>query len=190
MKIIRKSVLDIATLTAIHGRAGIRAATEHEDSYEYLGSLAKAQAAPGAVQTFNPRENGSDYFWYSHPAVSTLASTATNATALINLDADSNFYCVALSYQCSIADAILTESTNVIPLVRVLITDTGSGKSLMNTPQSMGAIMGDGKRPYRLVRPRVFMANATIQLNFTAYVAAGTTYSDLQITFHGYKVYT
>lgn len=139
--------------------------------------------------TFNPRETGSDYFWYTHPAISTLANTAPNATGLINLDADSDFYCIALSYQASIADAALTESGNVIPLVRVQITDTGSGKALMNTPISLAAMAGDGKRPYRLARPRVFLSNATIQIAYTSYVAAGTTYTDLQLVFHGYKVY-
>lgn len=138
---------------------------------------------------FNPRENGSDYFWYTHTAISTLSSVAPTATGLINLDADSDFYCVALSYQASIADAALTENSNVIPLIRLQITDTGSGKALMNTPMSLAAIAGDGKRPYRLVRPRVFLSNATIQLSFTSYVIAGTTYSDLQVVFHGYKVY-
>lgn len=146
-----------------------------------------AESSRAAV--FNPRENGSDYFWYSHTAISTLASTAPNATALINLDADSDFYCVALSYHASVADAALTEATNVIPLVRLQITDTGSGKALMNTPVPLSAIAGDGKRPYRLVRPRVFLSNATIQLAFTSYVAAGTTYSDLQLVLHGYKIY-
>ena len=142
-----------------------------------------------AAQVFNPRENGSDYFWYTHQAVSTLSSVSPTAASLINLDADSDFYCVALSYQVSIADAALTESTNIIPLVRILLTDTGSGKALMNTPISLGALAGDGKRPYRFVRPRVFLSNATIQIGFTSYVAAGTTYSDLQLVFHGYKVY-
>lgn len=42
MKIIRKAVLDIATLTAVAGLAGIRAATEFEDSYEHKGALAQA----------------------------------------------------------------------------------------------------------------------------------------------------
>ena len=140
-------------------------------------------------QVFNPRENGSDYFWYTHTAINTLSSVAVTAVGLINLDADSDFYCVALSYQASIADAALTESSNVLPLVRVLITDTGSGKALMNAPISLSALAGDGKRPYRLVRPRVFLSNATIQIGYTSYVAAGTTYSDLQLVLHGYKVY-
>jgi hypothetical protein len=50
-------------------------------------------------------------------------------------------------------------------------------------------ITGGGKRPYRFVRPRVFIANATIQLAFNGqFLAAGTTYN-IQFIFHGYKVY-
>jgi hypothetical protein len=59
----------------------------------------------------------------------------------------------------------------------------------MNTPIPITALAGDGKRPYRLARPRVFLANATIQIGYTSYVAPGTTYTDVQLVLHGYKVY-
>jgi hypothetical protein len=140
-------------------------------------------------QVFAPKDNGSDYFWYTHPPISTLASTAPNATQFVQTDADSDFYCVALSYAASIADAALTESSNVLPLVRLLITDTGSGKSLMNAALPMYAFLGDGKRPYRLARPRVFGSNATIKFDYSSFVTAGTTYSDVQTVLHGYKIY-
>lgn len=136
---------------------------------------------------FNPRNSNADYFWYSN-RVTGLSSVSTTATGLINLDSDSDFYCVGMSYTADIAAAALTESTNVLPLITVLITDTSSGKALMNTPVPIPSIMGDGKRPYRFVRPRVFPANGTIQLAYTAYVAAGTTYN-ITVTLHGYKVY-
>jgi hypothetical protein len=146
---------------------------------------------PREIDNFNPREGGSDYFWYA-ATVTGLQSTATTGTSIINIDADSDFYCVALSYQAVVLTGalggILTEATNVIPVVTIQITDTGSGKSLMNTPIPIGAIMGDGKRPYRLIRPRVFQSNATVQLNYTAYVVAGTIYQ-ITTVLHGYKVY-
>jgi hypothetical protein len=145
-------------------------------------------STPQPVTTFNPRENGSDYFWYS-VRVTGLSSVAPTGIGIINLDADADFYCVALTYQADIAGAALTESTNLLPLVTVLLTDSGSGKALMNAPLLLPAMMGDGKRPYRLVRPRVFMANATIQMSFNAgFLAAGTTYN-IQVVLHGYKVY-
>jgi hypothetical protein len=142
--------------------------------------------------TFNPRENGSDYFWYQSRIVG-ISSVAPVANSLINLDADSDFYCVALTSVTDVNTAGLgaayTESAAPLPLVTLLVTDTGSGKNLSNGPLMIPGITGDGKRPYRFVRPRVFIANATIQLAFNAqFMAAGTTY-DIQIIFHGYKVY-
>lgn len=143
------------------------------------------------IAAFNPRETGEDYFWYA-VSVSGLQSTAPTATSLINIDADSDFYCVAFSYQASIITAnlgaLVTEATNVIPLVTLQINDTGSGKSLSNIPISLGAYAGDGKRPYRLVRPRVFLSNATVQLNWASYVVAGSVYR-IDWVMHGYKVY-
>jgi hypothetical protein len=146
----------------------------------------------GQNTSFNPRENGSDYFWYQQ-RIQAISSAAPTANAQINLDADSDFYCVALTHVTDINTAGLgaayTESTNPLPLVTLLITDTGSGKNLMNGPLMIPGFAGDGKRPYRFVRPRVFMANATIQLAFSGvFLAAGTSY-DIQIIFHGYKVY-
>jgi hypothetical protein len=129
----------------------------------------------GQGTSFNPRENGSDYFWYQQ-RIQAISSAAPTANAQINLDADSDFYCVALTSVTDINTAGLG-------------ADTGSGKNLMNGPLMIPGFTGDGKRPYRFVRPRVFMANATIQLAFSGvFLAAGTSY-DIQIIFHGYKVY-
>lgn len=142
---------------------------------------------PAVDGAFNPRVGNKDFFWYS-ARITGLASTAPTGTSLINIDADADFYCVALSYQADIAGAVQTESSWVIPLVNLLITDAGSGKALMNNPVPMASFFGDGKRPYRLIRPRVFAASATIQLNYTSYVAAGTTYN-ITTVLHGYKAY-
>lgn len=142
---------------------------------------------PNVDGAFNPRVGNKDFFWYSARQTG-LSSVAPTGTQLINIDADADFYAVAMTYQADIAVAALTENTNVIPLVNLLITDTGSGKALSNNAIPIPAFMGDGKRPYRLIRPRVFAASSTIQLGFTSYVAAGTTYN-ITIVFHGYKVY-
>jgi hypothetical protein len=140
---------------------------------------------------FNPREGNEDYFFYA-ATVTGLQSTAASATSIINIDADSDFLCTALSYQAVITTAglgaLVTEATNVIPVVTLQINDTGSGKSLMNQPVPLGSIAGDGKRPYRLPRPRVFQSNATVQLNWLAYVVAGTIYQ-INFVMHGIKQY-
>lgn len=140
-----------------------------------------------APRVFNPKAGNEDYFWYG-ARVTGLSSVAVNGTSIINIDADADFYCVGFSYQADVAVAALTEATNVIPLVTLQITDTGSGKAMMNTPLPLASIAGDGKRIYRLVRPRVFQSNATVQLAWASYVAAGTTYA-ITFVMHGFKVY-
>ncbi|HYM34704.1 MAG TPA: hypothetical protein VET48_04860 [Steroidobacteraceae bacterium] len=133
---------------------------------------------------FNPKTGNRDFFWFAHAKISIAA--AANATSTILLDADGDFYCVAMSYWADIAAAAVTDSGWIIPLVTVQLTDSGSGYALMNTPIPIGSFMGDGKRPYRLIRPRVFSAQAQIQFSFNNFSVA-TTYN-LQVILHGYKI--
>jgi hypothetical protein len=134
---------------------------------------------------FDPRTDGSDYYWYvANPGA--LAAAATGNTS-IQIDAGTDFYWIATTIQADIAGAILTEATNIIPLVTILINDTGTSRNLSNAPTPIPSICGDGKRPYRLVRPRLFRANSIINLTFTSYAVAGTTYSNLYFLMHGYR---
>lgn len=131
---------------------------------------------------------GRDWFFYIAD-VAAISTAVPNVATPLQIDADSDFYWVATSYQADIAAATLTEATNVVPLVRLQMQDTGTGRFFQNAPMALGAIAGDGKRPYRLPRPRRFGKNATININWTNAVAAGTTYR-IQLVLHGYKIYT
>jgi hypothetical protein len=165
-----------------------------------MGSNMQTSMAAGAASAprnnmmapniFDPRTDGSDYYWYianpTNAGVSPLASGATG-NASIQIDAGTDFYWIATTIQADISGAVLTESTDVIPLVTVLINDTGTSRNLMNAPIPIGSLAGDGKRPYRIVRPRLFRANSIINLTFTNYAVAGTTYTNLYLTLHGYR---
>jgi hypothetical protein len=138
-----------------------------------------------APNIFDPRTDGSDYYWYvTNP--NAIAPAAT-ANASIQIDAGTDFYWIATTIQADLQGGALTESTNIIPLVTVLINDTGTSRNLMNAPVPVPNIVGDGKRPYRLVRPRLFRANSIIGFTFTGYQAAGTTYTNLFFVLHGYR---
>lgn len=137
---------------------------------------------------FDPRSGNEDYFWYvtQPPAI---AAAAAPQSSLIQIDADSRFLWIGTSYQADIAGAVLTEATNVIPLVTVQIQDGGSGKYLSNAPLPLAAVAGDGKRPYMLIGPRVFQKNSTINFNW-AYVAAAAAASyTIRLVLHGIKLY-
>ena len=143
--------------------------------------------APSATDPYvvsGPRD------WYSYTATVPSASFGAAATyqATISIEADSYFYLNALSYQADIAGGALTESTNVLPIATVVILDTGSGRQLMAQPASLVAIAGDGKRPYRLPKPRRFAPTSQIVLTFVN-LSAATAYN-IRFTLHGFKVYS
>lgn len=149
------------------------------------GSAASPRSNMLPPNIFDPRTDGSDYYWYVTNIAAALAA-AGGTSSQIQIDAGTDFYWLATSYQADIAGGALTESGNIIPLVTVLINDTGTSRNLSNSAVPIPALAGDGKRPYRLVRPRLFRANSVINITYANY-SAGTTYANLFLTFHGYR---
>lgn len=139
-------------------------------------------------QAFNPKMDGKyDYFWYG-TSVTGIAAAGGIGQSTIQFDADSQYALIAITYQADIALAAVTEATNVIPLVTVNMQDGGSGKYLMNQPIALPAIGGDGKNPYRLIGPRIFQPNSTLNINWVNYSAASVY--NVRLVFHGIKIYT
>lgn len=120
--------------------------------------------------------------------VTGLVSTAPNGSSQLQIDNGYDFYWYAMTHQADIAGAIQTESSLVIPLVTVLMNDSSANRNLQNVPTPLTAQSGYGERPYRLIRPRLFPANTVISFTWVAYVAAGTTYSNIYHTLHGYRI--
>jgi len=149
------------------------------------GSAASPRSSMLPPNIFDPRTDGSDYYWYVTNIGASVAAAGVTSTS-VQIDAGTDFYWIASSYQIDISGASLTESSNIIPLLTVLINDTGTSRNLMNSAVPLPAIAGDGKRPYRLVRPRLFRANSVINFTWTNYSNA-TTYSDVYFTLHGYR---
>lgn len=150
----------------------------------------QVQSQPYQGPIFNPKNGPEDYFWYATSPAG-ISSVAANAQSQIQFDADSQFLWIATSYQANIGGALVEESTNVIPLVNLQMQDGGSGKYLSNAPLPLGAIAGDGKRPYRLIGPRVWQPNSTLNINWSAVsnLVAGSTYS-ITLVLHGLKLYS
>lgn len=158
-----------------------------------FGDAVAAAAPPGQpmpvmsddLDFFDPNTDGSDIMFYT-TNVQGLASTSPNGTSTIQIDSGVDFFWTATTYQADLVGAAQTESGLVIPLVNVLINDTGSRKNLMNVALPVSSIAGFGERPYRLIRPRLFRASSTINFTWTSIVAAGTTYTNLFFVMHGY----
>src|SRR5487761_522442 len=146
-------------------------------------------------QIFDPRLNGADWYTYvtdagNSPAPAgagaNLAAGATSNTN-VQIDAGTDFYLIALTFQAQVSGAGgLTESSNPIPLVTMQLNDSGSTRNLFSIAVPIGAIAGDAKRPFRMIRPRLFRALSNLSFTFTS-LEPSTVYSHLYVLLHGYR---
>src|SRR3990170_4799346 len=132
-----------------------------EEPFIYSADFTTANTltiAPGAQQTFN-----------------------------INIQADADFRILAGTFFADLAGAAQVDSTRVLPLVTVLLTDTGSGRHFMDRPVPITEICGTGELPFPWPQPKIMRARSTLQVQAFNFSAA-TTYS-LSVAFIGVKLY-
>lgn len=111
-----------------------------------------------------------DFYVYGANFAS-LAAAASTSTS-IQIQADSEFEIQKLSFFADLAGAAQTDSTRVLPLVTLQITDTGTGRQVFNTPVAIPAIMGDGRIPFILPTTKVFSPSSAVQIDLANYSAA------------------
>lgn len=124
-----------------------------------------------------------DFFVYEVDFAALAA--AASATGQFTIQADSDFLLSKLACTADIAAAAQTDSTRVIPLVSILITDTGSGRNLMNQAVPIPAMFGQGDLPFILPRQRIFVARSVVTVTLTNYDAASTY--NVKLSFIGEK---
>ena len=73
------------------------------------------------------------------------------------------------------------------PKCNLLITDTGSGRNLMNKAIDLMCLFGNAQNPFILSVPKIFRANTSISFALTNYSAAETY--NLQLSLIGAKLY-
>lgn len=144
---------------------------------------------------FDPKLNGADWYTYVIDAGNSPAPTGGGqnlaaggvAQCTLSIDAGTDFYLIALSYQAQIASGGgLEESTNPIPLVTMQLNDSGSTRNLFSQPLPLPSVAGDGKRPARLIRPRIFRALSALTFNFVS-LEPSVVYAHVYIALWGYR---
>jgi len=133
---------------------------------------------------FDPRTDGSDYYWYvTDPGA---LNAGANGNSQIQIDAGTDFYWIATTIRPDIAGAAVNQGNIPSPNVLVTINDTGTSRNLMNGALPLSELAGDGREPYRLVRPRLFRANSVINFTYVSYEAV-VNYAHLYVVMHGYR---
>jgi len=138
-----------------------------------------------AVQRPVEPEYIKEFFTYELDFASLASGTSDSGS--FNIQADSDFVLQKLGYFADIAAAAQTDSTRVIPLVSLTITDTGSGRQLMSSATPIPSIFGTGQLPFILPTPRLFQARSNVAVTVQNFDAAATY--NLKLSFIGYKRY-
>ena len=116
--------------------------------------------------------------------------TATNAVDSFTTQNDSDLIITKTTYFChTVTTSAPTESTRVIPWATVLMTDTASGRQLMDEATMLTALFGTGELPFIWPEPYKISNNSTFSVtvaNITT--GAGETYN-IRLQFHGIKLF-
>lgn len=124
---------------------------------------------------------------FIYTALFTGLAAGANQTFNVNIAADADFQIQALTYHANIANAAQTDSTFTYPLVTLLLTDSGSGRQLMDSDVSLPAMGGNGQFPFILPTPKIMAARSTLVVKATNYDAAATY--NLRVYFIGSKLF-
>lgn len=126
-----------------------------------------------------------DFYIYTADALSLAAGDSINVN--VTIEADSDFVLQKLGYTADQDGAPQDDSTRVIPLATLLLTDMGSGRQLMSSAVPIPSFIGDGRLPFILPQPKLFLARTTINLLIANYSAADT-YS-IRLALIGMKIF-
>lgn len=144
----------------------------------------------GAMSTdqFGHTASQKNRFWFTYqtPNIASIAAAASTTNTIL-FDNDSVFEWTKITAVADLAGAAQTNSTIVIPLVTVQIQDTGQGAYYSNAPVPLLSYAGSWGLPYVLPAPQFIAPNATLQFTWNNY-SAGTTYLNLRLQLHGFKI--
>lgn len=126
-----------------------------------------------------------DFYVYGVNFLSVAAGASPSVSLAIQ--ADSDFELQKLTFASNLNAGVQTDSTRTIPQCTLLITDTGSGRQLMNQAIDLTTFLGNGENPFILSVPKIFRANTSINFVLNNYSAAQIY--NVRLSLIGAKLY-
>lgn len=124
--------------------------------------------------------------FYSYSVIVAQLAVGGSADKSFNIESDSHFILQKMTFTADIAGASQTDSSRVLPLVTMMVVDSGSARQMMDAPLPIPALMGTGQLPYILPVPHKFSANSTVSVALSNY---GVVIYNLYLVFSGIKVW-
>jgi hypothetical protein len=135
-------------------------------------------------QNLNPSSNY-DLDWFTYLFnIGTIITTGTGSQS-ITIMQDSAFELMQITVQGNISTGTEPNPNNIILPFTIMLTDTGTGRNLMQNPVPVNMIAGRGELPFILPETRIFKPTSTIQLQWAGYGAG--TYNNIYLALIGRK---
>jgi hypothetical protein len=132
-----------------------------------------------------PNYGAFDFFIYEVDFSSIAPAGSSTQSFTVQQEAD--FLLTKITMTPDIAAAAYVNAAVPVPLVTIMINDTGSGRNLMSSAVPLPSIFGNGGLPFILPRQRLFVASSVVNITLTNYDAA-TTYN-IRLAFIGEKAF-
>jgi hypothetical protein len=123
---------------------------------------------------------------YGYNVSFTSLATATTQSTTINIAANADFILTGLHHRANVAYAGQNVSTKTAPLVRILVTDSGSNEQFTNSAVDLENYSTNGNIINKLDYPRIISGRSTLTVQVSNYDAAQTY--NLDIFFEGVLV--
>lgn len=131
-----------------------------------------------------------DFFAYNidfNTAAGSNIAAGAVANGSFTVQAGQYFLWQQATYWADTAQATQTDSTRLLALCTVALTDTNSGKNLTNTAVMIPSLFGTAMEPFVLPNPRLCMPQSVIGAQVTN-ITAGVNYN-VRLTFIGLALF-
>jgi hypothetical protein len=116
---------------------------------------------------------------------SSLAAGAT-ATQTLNIAANADFIALVIHHRANVAAAAQNVSTKSAPLVRMLVTDSGSNEQFTNSAVDLENYSTNGNIINTLPYPRIISGRSTLTVTLSSFEASQTL--NVDVFFEGVLV--
>lgn len=144
---------------------------------------------PGGAYAPSPipqeaRNRSRDIFFIQLDNLNVGANAAGIVLAPFSVDADADLLITGGAQRVTtVADRTTTLPD---PAVLLSLTRTAAGRTLMNSPVPIAAMLGTGQRPARWEAPMLLRANSALAVTVTSFHGVALV---VQVTFWGYKIF-
>jgi hypothetical protein len=116
---------------------------------------------------------------------SSLAAGAS-ATQTLNIAANADFIALVIHHRANVAAAAQNVSTKSAPLVRMLVTDSGSNEQFTNSAVDLENYSTNGNIINTLPYPRIISGRSTLTVTLSSFEASQTL--NVDVFFEGVLV--